>query len=71
MEWVLLVLLLAAYFLPTSIALSKRSWDFVPLFFLNVILGWTVLGWFLLLLWAISIQVRPRYVTIIPPPCSK
>jgi hypothetical protein len=42
---VLLVLLFVLYFLPTIIALFRRSRLTVPLVLVNLVLGWTLIGW--------------------------
>jgi len=41
---------LLVYFLPSIIAHEKRS--FGGIFVLNLLLGWTVIGWFVALIWA-------------------
>jgi hypothetical protein len=49
------------YFLPTILA-AKRGHDvIVPLLF-NLFFGWTVIGWFALLLWALLSW--PRYYMV-------
>lgn len=40
------------YFLPTVIA-SNRGHHVAGILLLNFFLGWTVIGWFILLLWAL------------------
>jgi hypothetical protein len=40
------------YFLPSIIGHDKRS--FVGIFLLNLLLGWTVIGWIFALIWACS-----------------
>lgn len=54
---ILLALLFALYFLPTIIA-SHRGHGGVGTFLLNLLFGWTVIGWFALLLYALVL--RPR-----------
>ena len=41
---------LAVYFLPTIVARGKKQ--FAPVFLVNLLLGWTCLGWVVALVWA-------------------
>ena len=57
MESLIAVLLLAAlalvaYFAPTIIAYMRAHQQRVPILLLNLLLGWTVLGWIGALIWA-------------------
>lgn len=40
------------YFLPTIIAAIKSKRDTVAILLLNLFLGWSVIGWFVALIWA-------------------
>jgi hypothetical protein len=40
------------YFLPSIIALIRSKRDTLAIFLLNFFLGWTVIGWFVALIWA-------------------
>jgi Superinfection immunity protein len=53
-------LLVAAllYFLPAIIGHNKR--DSTGIFILNLVAGWTVIGWFVALLWACASDSCPR-----------
>jgi hypothetical protein len=46
------------YFLPTVIA-SNRGHAVAPILLLNLFFGWTVIGWFVMLFWALL--AYPRY----------
>jgi hypothetical protein len=52
------------YFLPTIIARHKA--DFMGIFLLNLLLGWTGIGWIVALIWACASEshVPVRYVPI-------
>jgi hypothetical protein len=45
------------YFIPTLIAYCRQHHNAGMIFFLNLIFGWTVIGWVIALFWACS-QVR-------------
>jgi len=42
------------YFLPTIIAAGRGHPQVVPIFVINVLLGWTLLGWVATLAWSVS-----------------
>ena len=41
------------YFLPTIIAIARKRQTTLALFVLNLVLGWTVIGWIVALIWAL------------------
>jgi Superinfection immunity protein len=49
------------YFLPTLLA-AHRGHGVAGVLLLNLFFGWTIIGWFALLLWALLSQ--PRYVVV-------
>ncbi|WP_419804777.1 superinfection immunity protein [Terriglobus sp.] len=53
---------LALYFLPTIIAQQKRHRSLGGIFVLNLLLGWSLLGWIGALVWALS---NPAPVVIV------
>ena len=46
------LLLLGIHFLPTFVAVVRRTRHALLIFVLNVLFGWTVIGWLVLLVWA-------------------
>ena len=42
------------YFLPSIIALARSKRDLLAIFLLNFFLGWSVIGWFVSLVWAVK-----------------
>ena len=54
------------HFLPTVIAAIRHSRSTLGIFFVNLFLGWTVIGWVVALIWAISSE--PRYPYAYPAP---
>ncbi len=53
----LILFLLIIYFLPTIIVLSKKGSRPYLIFACNLLVGWTIMGWFYCLMWAIT---KPR-----------
>jgi len=52
-ELLLVVLIFALYFLPTLIAFLRQHKNKLAIFLLNLLLGWTVLGWVVSLVWSV------------------
>jgi Superinfection immunity protein/zinc-ribbon domain len=51
---------LALYFLPSILGRNKRN--FGAIFVLNLLLGWTLIGWVVALVWAVSSDAQaPQY----------
>lgn len=48
-----LVLAIAAYFLPTIIALFRRKRNWLPIMLVNIVCGWTIVLWFPILIWSL------------------
>jgi len=58
-EVVLLLLViggLAFYFLPTLIAAGRRKRNTVAIFALNLLLGWSLIGWVISLVWSLTVD---------------
>ena len=60
-----LIFLVLLYFLPTIIARDKH--DVMAIFLVNLLFGWTVIGWFIALIWACAAE---RYVPVRMVPAS-
>ena len=60
-----LILSVLLYFLPTLIARDKPQ--VLAVFLVNLLLGWTVIGWFVALIWA---GAPERYVPVRIVPIS-
>ncbi len=50
------------YFLPSIIALARSKRDTFSIFLLNLLLGWTFIGWIVALVWAVKSDVPPIVV---------
>lgn len=78
-EFLVLLLFGAAcllYVLPTIIAAFRQKANVAPIILVNVLLGWTFIGWIVAMVWALSTQAidaPPRPVARPTPPllCSQ
>jgi hypothetical protein len=55
---------LLLYFLPTIVAASRHHSSVIGILLLNFFLGWSVIGWIIALVWALS---RPPVVVVAAP----
>lgn len=53
------------YFLPALVAHNKR--DFAAIFIVNLLFGWTVIGWIIALIWACAAELKPRVLVVAGP----
>lgn len=54
MESILVLLVFIAYFFPAILAFSRSHHNATAIAVLNVFLGWTLIGWVLALVWAVT-----------------
>lgn len=57
MEFVLIVIMLIIYFLPLIVANSRKHKSQLAIFMTCLLLGWTLLGWAIALIWACNSNV--------------
>jgi hypothetical protein len=50
------VIIAALYFLPTIVAIAREKNNRGAIAVLNAFLGWTLIGWVLALVWAVSVD---------------
>jgi hypothetical protein len=50
----------AIHFLPTIVALLRHSRHTLAIFFVNLFLGWTVIGWVVAMIWAVTSEPKWR-----------
>jgi hypothetical protein len=48
----MLIVAVLIYFLPTIVALSRGHLSALAIFFLNLLLGWTLIGWLIAFVWS-------------------
>lgn len=46
----------AFYFLPTIIGAARHKTNLVGIFLVNFLLGWSIIGWIVALVWAVSTE---------------
>jgi Superinfection immunity protein len=46
------------YFLPSIIAAARSKRDLASIFVLNLLLGWTAIGWVIALIWALKVDTQ-------------
>ena len=54
--WVGLAFVIAAYFVPTTVALIRQKQNTLAIFLLNLFLGWSFVGWVVAIVWAASVD---------------
>jgi len=52
--FLLLLIMLAIYFIPTWVAYSNKKKNAEAISILNFLLGWTFIGWVIALVWAVT-----------------
>ncbi len=60
----LFVFMFLIYFLPSIVAISKKKSNTVAIVVLNIFLGWTLLGWVISLVWALTADQQAQTVII-------
>jgi hypothetical protein len=61
-------LMIAIYFLPLMIAAGRNHHQTFAIFVLNLLLGWTLLGWIAALIWSFTATAREVAEDIRPEP---
>ncbi len=57
---VVIVAIVAMFFMPSLIAHSRKHKNAMAIFVLNLLLGWTVLGWVFACVWACTNNTEPQ-----------
>jgi len=57
--------LLVLFFIPTIIAIARGASP-IGVFLLNFLLGWTIVFWWVALIWSLVATPRVRYVCVHP-----
>lgn len=59
---ILYLVIIMIYILPTIIAEIKEKENIMSIFILNFLLGWTIIGWIIALIWAFMVENKTMYV---------
>ena len=57
--WALVILGFALYVLPAGIAVVINHRQTAPILIINLLLGWTVIGWIAALAWTFTVPQSP------------
>jgi hypothetical protein len=50
--WAIILMGICLYFLPATTAVNRRNPNALAIFVMNLLLGWTLIGWVMALVWA-------------------
>lgn len=64
MGWLLFLPFGSLYFIPTFVAMRRHHRNTVVIASVNIVLGWTIIGWAISLAWALSHNTRKNHVRI-------
>lgn len=53
-----IIAVVTVYLMPSIIACYRRHRNAVPITLVNALFGWTVIGWFLALIWGMTCNVK-------------
>jgi hypothetical protein len=65
-HWLVIALLILPYFIPAFVARNKRNAK--AIFWLNFLLGWTVVGWVAAFIWALTNDAPAQVIVSQPGP---
>ncbi|HEV2917582.1 MAG TPA: superinfection immunity protein [Candidatus Babeliales bacterium] len=60
MGLVALIVVGLVYFLPTILANSRKHHNAAPIMIINLLAGWTLLGWFIALIWSTTHAINTQ-----------
>jgi len=61
---IVLLIIIPVYFIPTFVAFSRKEANTGAIFILNLFLGWSLIGWVVALVWALSNNETNKQVTV-------
>nr|WP_226832637.1 superinfection immunity protein [Acidithiobacillus sulfurivorans] len=59
-----LIFALFIYFIPTIIAMRRKKSNLAAIMVLNIFLGWSLVGWVISLVWALSMDAQPQTIIV-------
>lgn len=64
-EWIwIIIVIVIPYFLPTIIAMLRGKTNSGAIFALNLFLGWSIVGWVVSLVWALTSDNKPQTIIV-------
>ena len=69
-SFAILLTVFLLYFLPSVIALFRRHHNYNAIAVCNLLLGWTVIGWIVALIWSFTRSSAPIVVQSAPAPVA-
>lgn len=54
-----IIIILVLYFIPAVIGIARQKRNAGAILVLNLFLGWTVVGWVVALVWALTVEDKP------------
>jgi len=60
---ILFLILLTLYFVPTIMAWQRKQDNIIQIFIVNLLLGWSFIGWIVALVWAYKPNDKQRNQT--------
>ncbi len=61
---ILLIVFILPYFIPTFVAYNRKKSNTLGIFMLNLLLGWSLIGWITALVWALSNNESSQQIII-------
>jgi hypothetical protein len=61
---ILIVIILFAYFVPSIIAMTRHHNNTPAIFLVNLLLGWSVIGWIIAFIWSLTSRAQPQQIII-------
>ena len=65
--FVMIAILVAGYFLPAMIAILRKHPQKLAISVLNLVIGWTVIGWVGALIWSLTSPAQPQTIIVQTP----
>ena len=61
---ILFYIVIALYFIPSIVALIRSKSNLLAIIALNILLGWTVIGWIVALVWSLTSNSKAQQIVI-------
>ncbi len=61
---ILLLIVIGGYLLPGIVAIARKHHNAFAIFLLNLLLGWSFVGWVVALVWAFTKPASPQQIVV-------